>query len=83
MAGGIFALYFFCEQKQTQWHWRMELTADNSRSSQRYNYRTFRHNRLESRLISGMQLVRKDILAHLPVIGEYFIKEIAPEDNPF
>ena len=30
-----------------------------------------------------LQLVRKDILSHLPVIGDYFVKEIAPEDNPF
>ena len=30
-----------------------------------------------------LQPVRKDILSHLPVIGEYFVKEVAPEDNPF
>ena len=27
--------------------------------------------------------VRKDILTHLPVIGDYFVHEIPPEDNPF
>ena len=27
--------------------------------------------------------VRQDILQKLPVIGDYFIKEIPPEDNPF
>jgi hypothetical protein len=27
--------------------------------------------------------VRKDILSKMPVIGEYFIHEIPPEDNPF
>jgi hypothetical protein len=27
--------------------------------------------------------VRKDILSKVPVIGEYFIHEIPPEDNPF
>jgi Ubiquinol-cytochrome-c reductase complex subunit (QCR10) len=27
--------------------------------------------------------VRKDILQKVPVIGDYFIREIPPEDNPF
>lgn len=27
--------------------------------------------------------VRNDILTKLPVIGEYWVKEIPPEDNPF
>ena len=27
--------------------------------------------------------VRKDILSKVPVIGSYFVREIAPEDNPF
>ncbi|RMD42890.1 hypothetical protein DV735_g2244, partial [Chaetothyriales sp. CBS 134920] len=27
--------------------------------------------------------VRKDILQHAPVVGDYWVREIAPEDNPF
>ena len=27
--------------------------------------------------------VRQDILQKIPVIGDYWVKEIAPEDNPF
>ena len=27
--------------------------------------------------------VRKDILQKVPIIGPYFIREVAPEDNPF
>lgn len=27
--------------------------------------------------------VRKDILQKLPVFGDYFVREIPPEDNPF
>ena len=27
--------------------------------------------------------VRKDILQKLPVIGDYWVREIPPEDNPF
>ncbi|KAF1827285.1 uncharacterized protein K489DRAFT_406003 [Dissoconium aciculare CBS 342.82] len=27
--------------------------------------------------------VKRDILSKVPVIGGYFVKEIAPEDNPF
>ncbi|RMZ86439.1 hypothetical protein DV736_g6332, partial [Chaetothyriales sp. CBS 134916] len=27
--------------------------------------------------------VRKDILQNVPVVGEYWVREIAPEDNPF
>lgn len=27
--------------------------------------------------------VRKDILTKIPVIGDYFVREIPPEDNPF
>ncbi len=27
--------------------------------------------------------VRNDILSKLPVIGEYWVREIPPEDNPF
>nr|POE93052.1 hypothetical protein CFP56_64159 [Quercus suber] len=31
----------------------------------------------------GVPRVRKDILQKVPVIGGYFVKEVAPEDNPF
>lgn len=27
--------------------------------------------------------IRKDILTKLPVVGDYFIREVPPEDNPF
>lgn len=27
--------------------------------------------------------VREDIMKKVPVLGSYFVKEIAPEDNPF
>lgn len=27
--------------------------------------------------------VREDIMRKVPVLGDYFVKEIAPEDNPF
>ncbi|KAF2257803.1 hypothetical protein CC78DRAFT_572926 [Lojkania enalia] len=27
--------------------------------------------------------VREDIMRKVPIIGPYFVKEIAPEDNPF
>jgi len=27
--------------------------------------------------------VRTDIMMKIPVIGDYFVKDIAPEDNPF
>jgi Ubiquinol-cytochrome-c reductase complex subunit (QCR10) len=27
--------------------------------------------------------VRNDILVKLPVIGDYFVREVPPEDNPF
>lgn len=27
--------------------------------------------------------VRNDILQKMPVIGDYFVREIPPEDNPF
>ncbi len=27
--------------------------------------------------------VRKDILQKVPIIGDYFVREIPPEDNPF
>ncbi|KAJ4287552.1 hypothetical protein N0V90_012255 [Kalmusia sp. IMI 367209] len=27
--------------------------------------------------------VRKDIMQKVPILGDYFIQEIAPEDNPF
>ena len=27
--------------------------------------------------------VRNDILAKMPIIGEYFVRDIPPEDNPF
>ncbi|KAK7535664.1 ubiquinol-cytochrome-c reductase complex subunit-domain-containing protein [Phyllosticta paracitricarpa] len=27
--------------------------------------------------------VRNDIMIKLPVLGDYFVKEIPPEDNPF
>ena len=31
----------------------------------------------------GVPRVQKDILSKLPVIGDYFIHEVPPEDNPF
>lgn len=27
--------------------------------------------------------VRNDIMQKIPIIGDHFVKEIAPEDNPF
>lgn len=27
--------------------------------------------------------VRKDIMQKVPIIGDHFVKTIAPEDNPF
>ena len=27
--------------------------------------------------------VRTDIMQKIPVVGDYFVKEIPPEDNPF
>jgi hypothetical protein len=27
--------------------------------------------------------VRKDILSKVPIIGDYFVHEVPPEDNPF
>lgn len=27
--------------------------------------------------------IRKDILQKIPVIGDYWVREIPPEDNPF
>ena len=27
--------------------------------------------------------VRKDIMIKIPIVGDYFVKELAPEDNPF
>jgi hypothetical protein len=27
--------------------------------------------------------VRTDIMQKVPILGSYFVKEIAPEDNPF
>ncbi|KIX02438.1 uncharacterized protein Z518_08379 [Rhinocladiella mackenziei CBS 650.93] len=27
--------------------------------------------------------VRKDILSKIPVIGDYWVREVSPEDNPF
>ncbi|KAK4982879.1 hypothetical protein LTR66_009051 [Elasticomyces elasticus] len=32
---------------------------------------------------SDVPKVRKDIMVKLPVVGEHFVKEIPPEDNPF
>lgn len=32
---------------------------------------------------NGVPRVREDIMAKIPIIGGYFIKDIAPEDNPF
>lgn len=32
---------------------------------------------------SDVPKVRTDIMQKLPFVGSYFIKEIAPEDNPF
>ena len=31
----------------------------------------------------GVPRVRKDILQKVPFIGDFFVHEIAPEDNPF
>lgn len=33
--------------------------------------------------LSDLPKVRKDIMIKLPVIGPYFQREVAPEDNPF
>lgn len=27
--------------------------------------------------------VSKDIMQRIPILGDYFVKEVAPEDNPF
>ncbi|MCJ1368157.1 hypothetical protein MMC16_007298 [Acarospora aff. strigata] len=32
---------------------------------------------------SDVPKVRKDIMQKMPVIGEYFVKEVPPSDNPF
>lgn len=32
---------------------------------------------------SEVPKVRKDILIKIPLIGDYYIREIPPEDNPF
>ncbi|MCJ1255513.1 hypothetical protein MMC24_003329 [Lignoscripta atroalba] len=32
---------------------------------------------------SDVPKVRKDIMQRMPVIGDYFIREIPPSDNPF
>ncbi|MCJ1242319.1 hypothetical protein MMC14_010327 [Varicellaria rhodocarpa] len=32
---------------------------------------------------SDVPKVRKDIMQKMPVIGDYFVKEIPPSDNPF
>ncbi|OCK76376.1 hypothetical protein K432DRAFT_385491 [Lepidopterella palustris CBS 459.81] len=32
---------------------------------------------------SDLPRVRKDIMQKVPVIGDYFVREIPPEDNPF
>ena len=32
---------------------------------------------------SGVPKVRDDIMQNLPVVGGFFHKEVAPEDNPF
>jgi len=31
----------------------------------------------------GVPRVKNDILSKIPIIGNHFVKEIAPEDNPF
>lgn len=31
----------------------------------------------------GVPKVKKDIMQKIPLIGDYFVDEIAPEDNPF
>lgn len=33
--------------------------------------------------LSDIPRVRTDIMQKLPFVGGYFVKEIAPEDNPF
>ncbi|MDI1488695.1 MAG: hypothetical protein OHK93_007971 [Ramalina farinacea] len=32
---------------------------------------------------SDVPKVRTDIMQKLPVVGEYFVREVPPEDNPF
>ena len=34
-------------------------------------------------ILKQVPKVRSDILSKLPVVGEYFVREIPPEDNPF
>jgi hypothetical protein len=31
----------------------------------------------------GVPRVREDILQKIPIIGEFFVNEVPPEDNPF
>jgi hypothetical protein len=33
--------------------------------------------------LSDVPKVRKDILQKIPIIGDYFVKETPPSDNPF
>ena len=32
---------------------------------------------------NGVPRVKKDILQNVPFVGEFFIDEVPPEDNPF
>lgn len=32
---------------------------------------------------NGVPKIQKDILQKVPVIGDFFVHEVAPEDNPF
>ena len=34
-------------------------------------------------VLNKVPKVRSDILSKLPVVGEYFVREVPPEDNPF
>jgi len=34
-------------------------------------------------LMEEVPVVRKDIFLNLPIIGSYWSREVAPEDNPF
>jgi hypothetical protein len=86
VASGVFALFFFGKKKDTFWRFiGNQLTHDNRRGAQRYPFSQPPCHKTDYVANSWtlLQLVREDILCHLPVIGEYFVKEIPPEDNPF
>lgn len=33
--------------------------------------------------LADVPRIRKDIMQKIPLLGDYFVKEIPPEDNPF